>query len=410
MEIIGITASNGKTSTSMMLKSILDLKKETGLIGTIKYKIKGKEIASKLTTPESLELQALFEEMKEAGLNTVIMEVSSIAQEMFRTYGTKFKVVCMNNITREHIDQHGSFEKYFSEKKKLITNADKDTYVILNINDKYVKTLVNETKGILVTYSDIYDPAADIYASDIDLSSGFAKFNLNIKNLKFEDKVYKDIVKQVKLSVFGYHSIVNALSAISMALCLNIDLDTIIKGIESYMGIERRFQLVYNREFMVLDDHFANIGNINMTLASLEMMKYKNLYMVYAIRGNRGVTVNEENVNTIIKWKDKIHFDKIIASLSRDTTKKHDYVSDAELEIFERKMEEAGMEYDLRENLRDALDDVLKIAGEGDLILLAGCQGIDHGARFLLEEIYKRDGSKDESILEPIKNRICGWD
>ncbi|MDO5718904.1 MAG: UDP-N-acetylmuramyl-tripeptide synthetase [Tissierellia bacterium] len=410
MTIIGITASNGKTSTSMMLKSILDHAGiESGLIGTVMYKIRDKEIPSKLTTPESLELQGLFQEIYEAGMDTTVMEVSSISQEMCRVYGVDFDIVCMNNITREHIDQHGTFEAYFDQKKKLITEAKEDAFVILNLEDDHAKSLINETKGNIISFSD-KDESADIYAKDIDISSGFGKYKLVItREIKTKKAVMKPGEYDISLKVAGYHSVVNSISAIAMAIAYGIDIDDIIAGIENYRGIERRFQLIYDDEFMIVDDHFANMGNISMTLQTLSLMNYKKAHMLYAIRGNRGVTVNGENVDTIIKWSDRVKFDNFIATKSVEIVDDHDIVSAEEEDIFKRKMDEAGIEYELMDNLHESIDAVLNKAEEGDLVLLAGCQGMDFGAKIALENISARYPEKDkDKLFEVLKDRVAG--
>lgn len=412
LTLIGLTASNGKTSTSMMLMSILrKWGVKPGLIGTVMYEIGEELIPSKLTTPESLELQGIFRLMLDRGIDTAVMEVSSIAQEMYRVHGTEFDVVCMNNITREHIDQHGTFEKYFEEKKKTITQASEDSFVILNLEDEYAASLIDQTKGHVITFSD-KNPEADIYAKDIDVSTGFGKYTLVLGH-PFKTKTGQSESGEfrVELKVAGYHSVVNSISAIAMALSMGCPVETVISGLEEYRGIERRFQLIYDDEFMVVDDHFANAGNIDMTLQTLTMMDYNKCHILYAIRGNRGVTVNGENTDTIVKWFDKLNAANFIVTKSRDTTEKHDYVHQDEVEIFEEKMKEAGIEYEMLEELAPAIERTLDLVEEGDLILLAGCQGIDHGGKILIDSLLRRHPQKNkEELYQPLKGRVAGMD
>ena len=321
LKVFGITASNGKTSTSMMLNAILEANNiQPGLLGTVMYKVGDEEVASKLTTPESLELQGIFKSMLDEGIDTCIMEVSSVGQEMFRVGGIDFDIVCMNNITREHIDQHGSFEKYFEEKQKTITNASEDAFAIINIEDEYAKSLIPKTKAKVITFSD-QNSSADVYAENKDISTGFGEFDLVLSD-KFTGKEQR---KTIKLNVAGYQSIVNALSAAAMAASDGIDIDTIAKGLENYRGIERRFEQIYDDEFKILDDHFANIENINMTLQTLSKMDYKNAVILYAIRGNRGVTVNGENAETFLKWKDKLKLKSLLVTKSTEILEDHDF-------------------------------------------------------------------------------------
>src|SRR5699024_8446383 len=135
MQMIGITATNGKTTTSYMVNSILeDYGLQTGLVGTIKAKIGDSYIPSTLTTPESLELQKYFHEMNEVNTSHAIMEVSSAAQEVNRVDMIDFDIVTLNNIYREHIDTHGSFERYIDVKTRFIKNAKQGSVAVLNLD------------------------------------------------------------------------------------------------------------------------------------------------------------------------------------------------------------------------------------------------------------------------------------
>lgn len=405
LKIYGITGSNGKTSTSMMVNSILKAAgTDPGIIGTVMYKIGDEEIASKLTTPESLELQGIFRSMVEEGIDTCIMEVSSVSQEMFRVYETDMDIVAMNNITREHIDQHGTFEKYLEEKSKTIRYRKAKDFAILNLDDPYTRDLVDQTQAKVISFSE-KDKSADVFAEDIDISTGFGVFTIKTSDVF----TGKNEEARVKLRVAGYHSIANALSAAAMTLAGGISLEDVCQGLESFTGIERRFQQVCDGDFMVMDDHFANIGNINMTLATLAKMAYKKAHIVYAIRGNRGVTVNRENIRTYLDWKDKLRLGSFIATRSIDTTEAHDTVSPEELEVFKEEME--GEAYELYDRLEDAIDKALENVQEGDLILLAGCQGMDHGAKIILEKIYEKDPSQNRAkLFHVLDDRVAGMD
>ena len=131
--------------------------------------------------------------------------------------------------------------------------------------------------------------------------------------------------------------------------------------------------------------------------------------MLYAIRGNRGVTVNGENVDTIIEWSDRVKFDTFIATKSVEIVEDHDVVSEGEEAIFKEKMDGAKIPYELYQELTPAIDKVLDLVEEGDLILLAGCQGMDFGAKIALENISRRHPEKDkEKLFDVLKDRVAG--
>lgn len=406
LNVLAITASNGKTTTAKLLAEILRATgQDTGLIGTVNYEYGDVSIPSKLTTPESLELQGLLRDMVSAGTKNLVMEVSSQAIEMSRTHGIRFQAVALNNITREHIDQHGTFEAYWAQKKRLITEADTSTEIVLNADDEYAASLQSVRPD---AYTFGHEKPADLRCENLDLSTGFARFDVVVSDRCQERCAGLPARFPIEIGVAGYHMVLNALSAIALALLHGVDFSTIQEAVKGYKGVERRFEMLYEGDFKVLDDHFANVGNINVTLQTLAYMEYKRLVLAYAIRGNRGVTVNRENLETLIPRLEELRCDHIIATLSRDVAEAHDTVSPEEEEVFRAEMDRAGVSYVLYDTLEEATKVALDTAREGDVVLLAGCQGMDAGGRLFLEQLSEKDPENKEKILAPIVDRIAG--
>jgi len=401
MKLIGITASNGKTSTSFMLNNILETHQlKTGLIGTVIVKIDDEEIPSVLTTPESLDLHHYFRMMRDKGVTHTTMEVSSSALELKRSAGSDFDIVALNNITREHIDTHGSFEAYYDFKASLIREAKSDAYAILNMDDPYSIRLKDETKAKVVTYG-VNDKSGHIWIEDLDLSTGRAKFTLHNK-LGYEPF-------EIKISIPGFHCVYNSLVAIAAAMILKIPTSIIQEGIETLEGVERRFEYIFEDNFKIIDDHFANAGNINVTLETLDYMTYKNLHFVYAIRGSRGVTVNRENAEAIVEWSKKLGVNEIIATKSIGHVIWKDEVTKEEEEVFLSIMAQAGIKVHLFDHLKDAIAKSLSEVEDEDVILLAGCQGMDYGCNIALNQIEElRPDIPKDVLFKPLKTRVAG--
>lgn len=401
MKVIGITASNGKTSTSFMLNNILEAHKlKTGLIGTVVVKIHDEQIPSVLTTPESLDLHHYFRMMRDKQVTHTTMEVSSSALELKRSAGTDFDIVTLNNITREHIDNHGSFEAYYNFKASLIREAKSEAVAILNLDDPYSIQLKDETNAKVISYG-VNDSSGDIWIEDLDLSTGRARFTLHNK-LGYEPF-------EIKISIPGFHCVYNSLVAIGAAMVLNIPTSIIQKGIETLEGVERRFEYIFEDNFKIIDDHFANAGNINVTLETLDYMTYNKLHFVYAIRGSRGVTVNKENAEAIVAWSKKLGVDEIIATKSIGHVIWKDEVTKEEEEIFLKIMAEAGIKVHLFEHLEDAIAKSLGEVEDDDVILLAGCQGMDYGCNIALNQIELLRPDIPKSVLfKPLKTRVAG--
>src|SRR5699024_4219028 len=208
MQIIGITATNGKTTTAYMADTVLEAHHlATGLIGTVNIKYGKENIPAKLTTPESLELQQYFRDMKTAQTSHVVMEVSSAAQEMHRTDEVDFSIVSLNNINREHIDTHGTFERYVSVKTRLIKNASPQTTAILNLDCEFSEELIEKTQAKVVSFS-VHQDRGDIRVRNLDLSTGRAKFIVEImRDIETNQATLKQGKIDVNLSIPGLHSV-----------------------------------------------------------------------------------------------------------------------------------------------------------------------------------------------------------
>lgn len=410
MKLIGITATNGKTSTSYMTNAILEQHGlKTGLIGTVVVKIDDVAEPSKLTTPESLDLQRYFDRMRAAGVSHVTMEVSSSALELSRVGSVDFDIVALNNISREHIDLHGSFEQYFKHKSNLIRQAGCDKIAILNLDCPYAASLVDQTEAQVVTYG-VEQEDGIFGVRDIDLSTGRARFTVVLRQPLTTASVHIDPQQfDIELRTPGFHSVYNSMVAIITALLNGIPVSTIQQALLAFRGVERRFEIVYENDFKIIDDHFANKGNIDVTLGTLARMDYAQLRLVYAIRGSRGPTVNRENAEAIATWAPKLGIKEVIATLSQSHVTEKDVVTEEELAVFEQVMEEAGIRVHLYPELPDAISHALFNTDNDDLVLLAGCQGMDAGAKIVLEQLVKLRPDLDAAqILKPLEHRVAG--
>ncbi|CRK82530.1 Mur ligase family protein [Neobacillus massiliamazoniensis] len=410
VKMIGITATNGKTTTTFMTNAILEnhgLK--TGMIGTVSVKMDDESIPADLTTPESLDLQYYLKKMVDKGVSHVSMEVSSAAIETHRVETIDYDIVTLNNISREHIDFHSSFEQYFEAKSSLIRNASEHSVAILNLDDSYSASLINETKAQVITFG-LESKQGHIYCKNLDLTTGRGRFTVEIlKPFEVNGREFVPSEFAVELSVPGLHSVYNSMVAITIGLICGVSESTIQKTLSSFVGVERRFQFIYEDDFKIIDDHFANAGNINVTLQTLNYMTYKNLHLVYAIRGDRGPTVNRENAEMIVEWASKLGLNEVIATKSISHVTSKDWVSDEEERVFLEVMAEAGIKVNLYDELSDAISHGLDNVETGDLVLLAGCQGMDFGGEVALLQLHERKPEIPvEKLFHPLLDRVCG--
>ncbi|NBG88027.1 Mur ligase family protein [Isachenkonia alkalipeptolytica] len=410
LNAIGITATNGKTTTSFMAHKILkDQQLEAGIIGTVMVQYRDKKIPSLLTTPESLDLQKHFSNMVKEEVSHVTMEVSSSAQELHRVEAVDFDIVTLNNISREHIDSHGSFERYFEVKSRLITRAKKDSAAVLNLDDSYSKGLITKTKAKVFTFG-IEDSGGDFAVKDLDLSTGRGVFTLAIqRDLEHKGVRIPKGEMEIRLSVPGFHSVYNSVVAAIIGLLSGVDQEGVRKSLKDFRGVERRFEFIYEEDFKVVDDHFANAGNIHMTLGTLKEMNYNNLHVLYAIRGKRGIAVNRENTEALVQWLPKLGVRELIATESVSHVMEKDRVTQEERRVFEEVTGEAGIPTTIIQELPQAIERVMEKAKPGDVVLLAGCQGMDYGGEIALHLLAKgREPAERERILAPLTDRVAG--
>lgn len=252
LTLIGITGTNGKTTTTYLLKSILESwGRHVGLIGTIQYMIKDRVFPALHTTPESLEFQCLLREMFLSGCTHVISEVSSHALAQYRADRAVFHTAVFTNLTRDHLDFHKTMEDYFKVKERLFTELldDKGT-VVLNADDPYgrrlgseLKTAGNGHKNIL-TYG--LGKGADIAAGDIGNSILGLRFKLSFNGENF----------YITSPLMGLPNVYNILSAVGASISLGVPWQIILEGIAKTGNIPGRFERVdVGQKFLCVIDY-----------------------------------------------------------------------------------------------------------------------------------------------------------
>ena len=274
--LIGVTGTNGKTSTVNLIERILrHSNKKTGLIGTIENKIEDQIIPTEHTTPDALELQQLFAKMVEANVNDVVMEVSSHALDLKRVWGAEFDVAVFTNLTLDHLDYHRTMEAYRDAKLKLFKMADD---AVINIDDPVGPYIIeNTTSKRLLTYS-CMDQKADLYAGNIHIDIKGTHFLLN-----HQGKVYK-----VDIQTPGRFSVYNALAAIGASLLRGVNIEKIVEALGKDSIIEGRFEVIESEAgyYAIVDYAHAPDGLENVLKTIREFAKGR-VITVFGCGGDR---------------------------------------------------------------------------------------------------------------------------
>lgn len=277
MNVIGVTGTNGKTSTTYLMKSILDrMGRKVGIIGTIENRIGDKVLPTERTTPESKELQALFRRMEQEAVTDVVMEVSSHSLDLYRVEGIAFDIAIFTNLTQDHLDYHKTMENYREAKGLLFERAKKS---VINLDDAAGQYMAGRSKGEVLTYG--VEQKADLQAENIVITAEGSAFEL-----VYEGKRYP-----VKLHTPGRFNVYNALGAAGACLLLGVPMAEIVAGLQQNPGVSGRFQTVRSKKGCqaVVDYAHTPDGLENVLKTAAEFAKGK-IIAVFGCGGDRDKT------------------------------------------------------------------------------------------------------------------------
>ena len=231
LRMIGITGTNGKTTTACLVRDILEpYSMRCGLLGTVQNILGDEEVSPQLTTPEPPELYDMLSKMVSQGCVGCVMEASSQALEQGRLSGIDFDIAVFTNITQDHLDYHGTFEKYLTAKQKLFKNAKK---AIVNLDDPHAQNIISACTGEVLTYSAVLD-RADYTAKNISLESCSVSFEL----------VSKGQIIHIELASPGIFSVYKAMAAAVCALQLGVPPENVSSALSVAQGVCGRLEKV----------------------------------------------------------------------------------------------------------------------------------------------------------------------
>ena len=276
MTMIGITGTNGKTTTTYLVKHILEdcLGAKVGLVGTIQNMIGDEVLHTERTTPESLELQALFRHMADAGCTHVVMEVSSHALCLHRVDGVTFDVGVFTNLTQDHLDFHKTMEEYCRAKAMLFARSKVGA---VNVDDPWAKEILAHATCPVITYS--AKGQAALEAADIRLEPHHVAFTAR----------YQGTETACTLGIPGAFSVYNALSALSAALALGIAPEKAAASLATARGVKGRAEVVPTpgKDYTVLIDYSHTPDSLENILKTVREFARGRVIAVFGCGGDR---------------------------------------------------------------------------------------------------------------------------
>lgn len=365
LRMIGVTGTNGKTTTTYLIRSILQQAGfKVGLIGTIQTLIEDRVLAVKNTTPDVIELQSTLAEMVSCGIEYVVMEVSSHALALNRVAGCEFDIGVFTNMTQDHMDFHQSFENYMDAKAELFRGLSQPHSIktgksaVINVDDSAGKIMIQNSACPVISYAVTND--AVLTGTNIDVKAAGASFDINGPFGKLE----------LKLNITGMFNVYNVLGAVGAAMAEGVNSNVIKQALEGFSSVPGRFELVQaGQPFTVIVDYAHTPDGLENVLKTAKQFATGKILVVFGCGGDRDRTKRP------IMGKLAVQYGDIVIATS-DNPRSEDperILADIEVGIKDALVgEHAGKQYEKIVDRRQAIARAIRLAEPQDVVLIAG--------------------------------------
>ncbi len=363
IRLIGVTGTNGKTTTTYLINSLLERKGVvTGLIGTVDYKVGDENYPPLSTTPESNDLQELFSYMLKKKVACVVMEVSSHALEWHRVSGCEYDISVLTNVTEDHLDFHRDFDSYLAAKTKLFSQMGgafakmgRPRVAVLNRDDPGYSFISSRTPVQQVSYG-VRRPA-DVYAENIVI---------DLTGSRFLARTFCGDI-EINLKLRGMFNVYNSLAAIAVGLTDGMELEEIKNGLESIKGIPGRFEQVEcGQNYLVIIDYAHTADGLeNVLQTARQLLNQGRLITVFGCGGERDRTKRPLMGEIAGKYSDRC----VVTSDNPRGEDPEAIVQDI-IPGLEKQMETG--DYYIAIDRYEAIEKAIDMAQEGDIVMIAG--------------------------------------
>lgn len=351
LKLIGITGTNGKTTTTFLMKQILESAgKKTGLIGTVQNMVGDEVYPAKFTTPDPYELQKLFSLMVKAGCEYCVMEVSSQALAQGRVNGLEFEIAAFSNLTQDHLDYHKTFENYFEAKRILFKHC---KTAVTNADDPNGLKIVSNLPCKVFTYA-VNTNEADFVAKNVKFRSNGVEYDLVCEE-----------IGRVHCPIPGRFSVYNSLCAASVAITLGIDFGTVLDAVSKSSGVKGRIEVVPTpgTDYTVIIDYAHSPDGLENIITSLKEIAKGRVVTVFGCGGDRDKTKRPKMGKIAAELSDYC----VVTSDNPRSENPSMIIKD----ILEG-MKGVSTPYTVVENRKEAIRWAMENAHKDDIILLAG--------------------------------------
>ncbi|MGE5395931.1 MAG: UDP-N-acetylmuramoyl-L-alanyl-D-glutamate--2,6-diaminopimelate ligase [Chitinophagales bacterium] len=356
LRVIGVTGTNGKTTTTHLIRAILEeAGHRVGLIGTLYSSWNGKQESIAHTTPESVELEKFMRKVRDEGGEYVVMEVSSHALELDRAKEINFEVGIFTNLTRDHLDLHQTMENYRAAKEKLfkVLHQDKKSFAIINADDDYAEFFITASNAEVVTYGT--GKTAEVRAADAIITAKGSSFQV----------VYPYGKMAVNLKLAGMFSIYNALAAVAFAVREGIEAEIITRALEKVEGVPGRFESVdEGQDYSVIVDYAHTPDGLENILKTGRQIARRRVITVFGCGGDRDRTKRPIMGKIAAELSD-------FALVTSDNPRSEDPLAIID-EILVGVRTVPEVHYAVVPDRKEAIHHAIQLAGKDDLVIIAG--------------------------------------
>jgi len=376
LDVVGITGTNGKSTTCYLLRAILERAgHSTALLGTVQYDLLSRTIAAERTTPALSELISYLAEAAGAGARHAVMEVSSHALDQRRCEGVRFSVWVFTNLTRDHLDYHETMDAYLKAKKKLFYSLDPRATAVVNAHSPAAATVVADCRAPVVRYGIVGDSLAcgdggaevpDVAARIDAMAAHGTRFELRLGPRLTRGSGGRPATAAVDLALIGRHNVLNALAAGGAAAALGVGIETIAAGLRDVAFVPGRLQRVSGGadDLNVLVDYAHTDDALDNVLSALRPLVAGRLILVFGCGGQRDVKKRPMMAAAVARYADAI----VVTSDNPRGEDPQAIIDDILAGFSADAMDRVLVEPDRRRAIAWAIG----MAGPEDVVLLAG--------------------------------------
>ncbi|MBC7229448.1 MAG: UDP-N-acetylmuramoyl-L-alanyl-D-glutamate--2,6-diaminopimelate ligase [Actinobacteria bacterium] len=368
LALVGVTGTNGKTTTAHLVEAAaVHCGLVCGLVGTVSYRVAGREVPAVRTTPESTDLQAMLAEMVEAGCAVASMEVSSHALSLRRVDGCEFAVGVFTNLTQDHLDFHSDMEDYYRSKERLFSSPSRGGLgahaAAVNVDDPYGRRVAERAAGKVLTYGT---------SREAELRCELLEAGLKRSRLAVE---YEGRRWEGETAITGRFNLHNILAALAASILLDLDPERALEGILSHPGVPGRFQAVEEgQDFAVVIDYAHTPDSLRRVLEAAREIARGRVLVVFGCGGDRDRGKRPLMGEVAAKLAD-------LAFITSDNPRSEDPLAIiAQIERGARGASGGGS-YEVIEDRRAAIRAAVEAASAGDVVVVAG-KGHERGQVF----------------------------